>query len=156
LKYLFILVLLTFSIGCTEQSNIPTEQATSQSYLETKGYHIISKEGQVKSYELTKQKLMDLPYMMCWGLQSVDPSVYIGKTIHIQKFIVTNHPLSKEKVEVYVYLVDSQPIGGTSFPNGDTTDGGYWSIDGKTLEEVQGKSYQDWRESWAEKYKTSS
>lgn len=86
----------------------------------------------------------------------MNPSDYIGKTIHIQKFTVTNHPLSKGKVDVFVYLADGQPIGGTSFPYGDTTDGGYWSIDGKSLEDIQGMSYQEWRKSWTEKYKSTS
>ncbi|WP_054025811.1 DUF4830 domain-containing protein [Bacillus sp. FJAT-28004] len=156
MKYLFILALLSFSIGCSEQSHAPTEQAVSQSYLEKKGYQVVEKGGQVSSYELTEKKLSVLPYMMYWGLQSVDPSDYVGKTIHIQKFIVTNHPLLEENVDVYVYLADGQPIGGTSFPNGDISDGGYWSIDGKTLEEVQGKSFQDWREVWAKKYTPTS
>jgi len=156
LKYLFILLLLSFSIGCTQQPKTPAEQAVSQSYLEKKGYQINSKEGQVDSYELTEQKLSVLPYMMYWGLQPVDPSDYIGKTIHIQKFSVTNHPLSKEKVDVYVYLADGQPLGGTSYPNGYSTDGGYWSIDGKKLEDVQGISFQDWRKSWNKKYKITS
>ncbi|MGG1638125.1 hypothetical protein [Paenibacillus sp. NRS-1760] len=156
LKYLLILFLLSLSIGCTEETKTTSEQSISQSYLEEKGYRISSKEGQVESYELTEQKLSALPYMMYWGLQRVNPSDYIGKTIHIQKFTVTNHPLSKGKVDVFVYLADSQPIGGTSFPNGDTTDGGYWSIDGKNLEDIQGMSYQEWRKSWTEKYKSTS
>lgn len=90
--------------------------------------------------------------MMYWGLQLVDPSKYFGKTINVEKFIVKNHPLAKGKVDIYVYEVDGQPIGGTSHPHCDTSVGGYWSLDGKSLEELQPKSYQDWRTEWVDKY----
>ncbi|OBZ15531.1 hypothetical protein A7975_31390 [Bacillus sp. FJAT-26390] len=144
--------MLSFSTGCTSEKNATLERSEPQSYLEQKGYYIVSNEGIVYSYELTKQKIIELPYMIYWGLQSADPSDYFGKTIQVQKFIVTNHPLSKEKVDVYVYVADHKPIGGTSHPHGDASDGGYWSIDGKTLEELQDQPFQEWREHWVEKY----
>ncbi len=152
LKYLFPILLLVFLIGCNERNELPKEQSVSQSYVESKGYQIVSYEGRVESYELTKQKIVSLPYMMYWGLQLVDPSKYFDKTINVEKFIVKNHPLSKGKVDVYVYEVDGQPIGGTSYPNGDRSYGGYWSLDGKTLEELQPKSFQDWRLERVNKY----
>jgi hypothetical protein len=152
LKNWFPVLLLVFLIGCNERNQLPEEQSVSQSYLESKGYQIVSYEGRIESYELTKQKIVSLPYMMYWGLQLVDPSKYFGKIINVEKFIVKNHPLSKGKVDVYVYEVDGQPIGGTSYPHGDTSDGGYWSLEGKTLEELQPKSFQDWRVEWVNKY----
>jgi hypothetical protein len=152
LKYWFPILLLVFLMGYNERNKLPKEHSVSQSYLESKGYQIVSYEGRTESYELTKQKIVALPYMMYWGLQLVDPSKYFAKTIHVEKFIVTNHPLSKRKVDVYVYEVDGQPIGGTSYPHGDTSVGGYWSLEGKTLEELQPKSFQDWRMEWVNKY----
>jgi hypothetical protein len=152
LKYLLIILMLVFSTGCNDGKDASIEHSESQSYLEQKGYRIVSEEGIAQSYVLSKQKIIELPYMIYWGLQSANPSDFFGKTIQVQKFIVTNHPLNKKNVDVYVYLADGQPIGGTSHPNGDTSDGGYWSIDGKTLEELQDKPFQEWRENWVEKY----
>ncbi|MFD1179458.1 hypothetical protein ACFQ3W_24620 [Paenibacillus puldeungensis] len=121
-------------------------------YLENKGFQVVSYEGLAESYELTKQKIVTLPYMIYWGLQLGDPSQYFGKTVNVEKFIVKNHPLSQGKVDVYVYEVNGLPIGGTSYPHGDTSDGGYWSLEGKTLEELQTKSFQDWQKNWINKY----
>lgn len=149
-----IVLSLLIVTGCSnaegvEQGNKRNElskmKTASQSYLENKGYQIVSYEGRAESYELTKQKIISLPYMIYWGLQPVDPSKYFGKTINVEKFIVKNHPLTQGEV-------DGQPIGGTSYPHGDTSDGGYWSVDGKTLEELQSKPFQDWREEWVKKY----
>ncbi|MNR14363.1 hypothetical protein D3C85_1308360 [compost metagenome] len=139
-------------MGCTESNEIPKEQSVLKSYLENKGFEVISYEGRAWSYELTKQKIVTLPYMISWGLQSDDPSKYFGKTVHIEKFIVKHHPLSQGKVDVYVYEVNGQPIGGTSYPHGDTSVGGYWSLEGRTLEELQTKSFQDWQRDWINKY----
>ncbi len=71
LKYLFPILLLVFLIGCNERNELPKEQSVSQSYVEGKGYQIVSYEGRVESYELTKQKIVALPYMMYWGLDSL-------------------------------------------------------------------------------------
>ncbi|MNC79264.1 hypothetical protein D3C75_1316920 [compost metagenome] len=47
----------------------------------------------------------------------------------------------------------AEVIGGTSFPEGkEDEDGGYWNLEGKTLEEIQPKSFQEWRADWMAKY----
>lgn len=134
-----------------ESKELSQRQTVSKSYLENKGYRIVSYEGN-DSYELTKQKIVTMPYMLNWGMQSLDPSEYFGKTINVEKYVVTHHPLAPGEVDVYVYEVDGQPIGGTSFPHGDTSDGGGWSLDGKTLEELQSKSYKEWSEEWINRF----
>ncbi|MWC27116.1 hypothetical protein GON22_03245 [Paenibacillus sp. MMS18-CY102] len=152
MKGLIPLLLLVFVMGCTTKNEMPSEQAVLRTYLEDKGYQSISYEGIAESYELTKQKIVTLPYMMYWGMQPEDPSKYFGKTITVKKFIVKNHPLSQGEVDVYVYVVDGQPIGGTSYPHGSKMYGGYWSIEGKTLEELQPKPFQVWRQDWVNRY----
>ncbi|MDQ0061454.1 hypothetical protein [Paenibacillus harenae] len=152
LKVFIPIMAFVLLVACSGRNELPIERSTAIAYIEEKGYKVISYEGQSSSYELTKEKLIRLPYMMYWGLMPFDPADYIGKTVNIEKFIVTNHPLAKGKVDVYVYEVNSVPIGGTSFPHGDKSDGGYWSLEGKTLEELQPKSFQDWREEWVNKY----
>lgn len=150
MKYLISILLLGFVIGCSDNKKIPLEQFL---FLEKMGYRVISYEGRSGSYELTKQKITTLPYSVYWGLQPVDPSNYFGKTINVEKFIVKNHPLNEGKVDVYVYEADGQPIGGTSHPHNDPTDGGYWSIEGKTLEELHNKPFQEWQKEWLNKFR---
>lgn len=145
-------ILFVFLLGCTEHHELSEEQIVSQHFLENRGYLVVSYEGAAATYELTKQKIIELRYMMQWGLQSVDPSEYIDKTIHVEKFIVQNHPLRNGKVDVFVYVADGLPIGGTSSPHDDVSDGGYWSLDGKTLGELQPLPFQEWRQSWVTKY----
>jgi hypothetical protein len=48
-------------------------------------------------------------------------------------------------------MAESKVIGGYSYPNAKIY-GAISSLDGKTLEEVTGLSYQKWLESWAKKY----
>ncbi|WP_256217374.1 DUF4830 domain-containing protein [Paenibacillus sp. OV219] len=155
LKALMSILVLVLLMGCAESSKIPGEQSVNESFLKNKGFDVISYEGRAESYVLTKQKVSDLPYMLYWGLQSVDLSKYFGKTINVEKFIVKNHPLrqAEAEVDVYVYEVDRQPIGGTSYPHGETSVGGYWSLEGKTLEELQDKPFQEWQKEWMNKYK---
>ncbi|MEW9669867.1 hypothetical protein [Ammoniphilus sp. 3BR4] len=149
-----------------EKNDTPSSSSKNPvaQYLEQKGYKVLSIEGSVETYELSKEKITTSPYAIAWGLQTVEPSEYFGKTVDIQKFVVENHPLdnwesnnvkSKGKTEVYVYVVDGKAIGGTSLPVTDDVSvrGGYWSLDGKTLEEVQGKDLTTWQQEWDKKYK---
>ncbi|MBM7564546.1 hypothetical protein [Paenibacillus sacheonensis] len=154
MKVLLSILLFALLIGCTDRRDTPRDQLENKRFLENKGYHVISYEGRADRYELTRQKLVALPYMMHWALQPVDPGDYLGKTVDVEQFIVDDHPLAEGKVDVYVYVVDRRPIGGNSYPHGDASDGGYWSLEGKTLEEIQpkSKSYQEWRKDWVDRY----
>lgn len=76
--------------------------------------------------------------------------------ISVYSFTVTNHPLGTfddSKSKVSILLCEGKVIGGTSFPN-TAMDGAPYSLDGKTLEEVTGKSFQKWSEEWEKKYGT--
>jgi hypothetical protein len=144
------------------QAALPVRAAVA--FLEQKGYRVQSYEGTVETYQLTKARLLTMPYMIYWGLQTVDPMLYLGKTVEVEKYIVTNHPLDSwtasgkpaagaGKTAVFVFLIENQPIGGTSYPVTDAPlAGGYWSLDGRTLEEVQGTSYQAWLEAWNKRF----
>lgn len=131
-----------------------------EKYLQTKGYKIISAERKVDEYQLTQEKLTTLPYMLYWGLQSVDPTPYLGKTVQVYKFKVKNHPLGYKsstkkygkETDLYVYEIEQQVIGGMSTPADEKLDGGMWSLEGKTLEDVQGKDFPVWRDEWLEKW----
>lgn len=149
----FIIVLLMLLItSCTAKKEFPEEVRVVAEYLEEKGYDILSYEGRGQSYVLTKDLITQLPYIMYWGVQSFDASVYLGQRIEVENFIVKNHPLSEDSVDVSVFVVENQPIGGTSFPHGDSSDGGYWNLEGKALEEVQSKSFQEWKADWESQY----
>ncbi|WP_232695443.1 hypothetical protein [Brevibacillus daliensis] len=147
-RNLIVVLILGYFNDATE---LVDTQATT--YLENKGYSIESYEGIVDQYILTKQHLVTLPHMMYWELQEVDPSLYIGKNIIVKKFIVTHHPLSEGKVEAFVYEVDKKPIGGTAQPmSRERMVGGYFSIDGKTVEELHFRSFLSWQDEWLKKY----
>ena len=72
-------------------------------------------------------------------------------------FTVDNHPLQKRDsngrngVNLYIMITDGKVIGGYSYPDGDVN-GAYSSLEGKTLEEVTGLSFQQWSEEWKKKY----
>lgn len=48
-------------------------------------------------------------------------------------------------------LSDDKIVGGYSFPD-EKMVGSVYSLDGKTLEEVTGLSFQQWEENWKKKY----
>lgn len=156
MKYrISVLVMILFMViitSCTANKDYPEEVRSVAEYVEEKGYDIVSYEGRGQSYLLTKGLITELPHMMYWGVQPFDASVYLGQRIEVENFIVENHPLSEDRVDVSVFVVENQPIGGTAFPHGDTSDGGYWNLDGKTLEEIQTKPFQEWKADWEALY----
>ena len=109
-----------------------------------------------------------MPYSNYWGLQTGDVSKFLDKNVHVEKFVVTNHPLdnweshsvnpalrvkSKGKTDVWVYVIDGQAVGGISYPILDEAmTGGVWSLDGKTLEEVHSITYKEWSDKWYAKF----
>lgn len=145
----------------TDELTITGDQKTATEYVEAKGYKISSYEGQVQKYTLNKDKLLygiteTIPYRQTWGVQKVEPEQYFGMEISVYSFTVTNHPLgtfNDSKSKVSILLCEGKVIGGTSFPNA-AMDGAPYSLDGKTLEEVKGKSFQKWSEEWEKKYGT--
>lgn len=148
-RFLLFVVILTFIPGCSHNNDDAVIQ-----YLKDKGYQIVSSDGQIETYILTRQKLLEMPYMIYWGLQDVDPIDYITKTITVKKYIVKNHPLSNDQVDVFVFVVDGKPIGGVSNRHNEkVVDIGYYSLEGKTLEEVQKKNLQEWEADWKAKFK---
>ncbi len=49
---------------------------------------------------------------------------------------------------MYIFMIsDSKVVGGYSYPNAHVL-GSFSSLDGKTLEEVTGLSFQEWSENW--------
>ncbi len=171
-KFVLTLMVFIFSLaGCSVSQSIKISDkngTVAKDYLESKGYKVVSYEGTSETYILTKEKLMKLPYSNYWGLQSEDPSKYLGKEVSVQKFVVTNHPLdnwkststkpenivkSKGKTTTWIYIVDNQAVGGHSYPVIDQfMAGGVWSLDGRTLEEVHSISFKDWSEQWRVKF----
>ena len=160
-KLLFILfILMTFVFdGCTPK--ITGDEKTAEDFIKSKGYTIIAQKGQIQKYVLEKNKLYGgtetIPYQQAWGVQTVEPDKYFGKEITVYGFTVKNHPMQKEDknakdgVNVYVMLSEGNIIGGYSYPNADVV-GAFSSIDGKTLEEVTGLSYKEWKDNWKKKY----
>jgi len=160
-RLLFVLIwliLFTF-IGCTEK--VTGDEKIAEDYVKSQGYKTIARNGEITKYTIEKSKLYGgtetIPYQQMWAVQKVEPDKYFGKEITIYGFTVKDHPLQKrdsnaiQGVELCVMLEDGKVIGGYSYPN-DEVCGGYNSLDGKTLEEVTGLSFQQWQEEWKKKY----
>lgn len=160
-RLLFVLiglVLLAFA-GCTQE--VTGDEKTAEDFVKSKGYTITARKGEILRYVLEKSKLYGgtgtIPYQQAWGVQTVEPEKYFDKEIIIYGFTVKNHPIQKEDtnakngVNVYVMLSDGNVIGGYSYPNAKVS-GAYSSLDGKTLEEVTGLSFQQWQDNWKKKY----
>lgn len=160
---LFLVIALIFLIsGC----NIPKKSDTQQSsnsevaskLLKDKGYSIVSSDGRVGEYVLKKELLLKLPYQQYWGVQNIEASDFINKSIETYKFIVRNHPLDNYKdnknkqTRIWIMVCEGKAIGGYSLPDLDLI-GWVYSLEGKTCEEVSGLNFRDWSKKWTEKYK---
>lgn len=141
------------------------EQQQAVEYLESKGYDIITAKGSSGSYILERSTILEEPYSGIWAVQPVDPDHYFGKSITTYSYVVTNHPLEEiysvaEHPDVYeihvnVMLSEGEVIGGTSYPvptDGSVMMGGFYSVDGQTLEEISGLLYTEWIDLWKNKY----
>ncbi|MCG1023828.1 hypothetical protein [Sutcliffiella horikoshii] len=144
---LMLIALFLVLVGCQEKELSETA-AFAKEYLELQGYNVLTYEGQLESYKITKYKVDSIPYHIHWSLPGNNPEPYYNKIVEVEKFIVNNHPLdnweccdgvkSKGKVSTYVYVVEGQIVGGYSTPYGIKPSagvvGGNWSLDGKSKE----------------------
>ncbi|QOY35092.1 hypothetical protein AWH56_020680 [Anaerobacillus isosaccharinicus] len=129
-------------------------------FLEEKGYDVVSYDGASDAYTLTQEKLVEIPFMQQWWVQSVIPEEFFGKSIDTELFTVQGHPLdhslgsnSLGLTGVSILIVDGTPIGGTSWPlTIEPVYTGVHSLDGKTIEELYDTDYLTWHEDWAKKY----
>lgn len=160
--FLILIGLMLFAfVGCSE--NIKENRKTAEynmieSYIEAQGYKIISFIGEIDKYVLEKSKLYGgtetIPYQQIWSVQEVAPDKYFGKEISTYCFIVKAHPLQKTynvNTKVYIMISENKLIGGYSFPNKELS-GSLYSLDGRTLEEVTGLSFEEWRSNLQNKY----
>lgn len=153
-----VIVGLVFLIltGCGKEAT--GDEKAAEQYVEEQGYKITSRKGEIHKYDLDKSKLYgsteSLPYQQIWSVQNLEPDKYFGKEITIYSFTVNNHPLKnifKVETNVYIMLCEGNVIGGYSFPDAEMN-GGVYSLNGKTLEEVTGMTFKEWTENWKKKY----
>ena len=161
MAFILIMVVL-FIAGCSKVAkSIETDiNEISIRYLEDRDYKIVSSQGKIFEYVLKKEDLLYPPYQKQWALQNVSPEDYVDKNIIIYETIVKNHILdgiegnNKNQTMVKIMIVDNQVIGGYAIPDyGIPHYGGVFSLDGKTIEEITGTSFQQWQAEWSEKYK---
>jgi hypothetical protein len=162
---LILLICISTFYGCSSSkhyniSNIDNVNPKSaEDFLKTKRYEIVNANGKTDSYVLSKEKLSSVNYSNIWGLQMLDVKSYIGKAVDTYEFTVKGHPLdktrdnNKHQTKVWIMIVDNAVIGGYSLPDyGEIHFGGVYSVDGKTLEEVTGLSFQEWSDRWKKDY----
>ncbi len=129
MKKWMIVFFCLFLVACgkemeTESEPEMTENGqVAEAYLEEQQYSIVSFEGEHTS-TLTLEELAEDRERNVWGLQTVSPDEYVGKTIYYENFTVKDHPIGEQspagQIAVSVMIVDGKVIGGTSFP---VTDG---------------------------------
>ena len=153
-----IAMFIMFLTGCSK--NAAGDEKKAADYAKAKGYRITSRDGKMRKYTLEKSKLCGatgtIPCQQVWAVQKVKPDKYLGKEIIIYGFTVKNHPLERitkqrRNTRLYIMLSEGEVIGGYSYPNSDVS-GSFYSVDGKTLEEVTGLTFKEWQESWKKKY----
>ena len=159
LSVIFIVLLIFTFVGCSNKAT--SNEIIVKEYVEAKGYKITESKGEIYRYTLEKRKICGgtetIPYQQAWSVQTIEPYVYFGKEIIIYGFIVKNHPLqeidkhAEKGVVLSIMVADGEVIGGYSYPNANVV-GAFSSLDGKSLEEVTGLSFQQWSEAWEEKY----
>lgn len=129
----------------------------SLEHLKDKGYRVVSYAGESDAYKLTVDKLLAPPFSVWWGLQRVNPEIYIGKTVRAFGFTVKNHPLDnmhgKSQTKVWVMVIDHKVIGGHSMPDSFLPLAGFgYSLDGQDLETVTNSDFQDWQQKWKNRF----
>lgn len=165
-KLLFVLIgfFLFTLVGCTKKT--AGDENIAENYVKSLGYKVIAHNG-FNKYTLDKSKLYGqgtMQYQSTWRVQKSEPEKYFGKEITVVEFIVKNHPLqkvnklAKNSVCIGVMLSEEKVIGGFSYFNADDNGGklpsgtGVMAIDGRSLEEVTGLSYEKWQDNWEKKY----
>jgi hypothetical protein len=155
-KLLGIVLVLLFLIitGCNNSSATGDDEGTAVKYIKNQGYEIITQNGDIQKYTLEKSKLQTMQYQQICGVQKIDTDKYLGKEISTYCFTVEKHPLEKiykVKTNIFIMFSNGKLVGGYSFPN-EKLFGVVYSLDGKTVEEVTGLSYEQWRDNWEKKY----
>ncbi len=159
--FAIMIIYVLACIGC--YMLLEKDKIVATQYLNSKGYRIIVYAGSSK-FKLTEDILIKSPHMGGWIVQNEEPRKYIGKTVDVEQFLVTNHPLdkwelkarinnirSKGKTWIAVWVVDGKAIGGLSAPflGKEVLMGGVWSLDGKTFEEIHPDlDYYEFRAYW--------
>lgn len=159
--YIFIAIAVFILFSYANKINITDNEKIAQQYIKSQGYKIISSSGQLEKYTLEKSKFSEtvgiVPLKQIWGLQKNEPDGYFGKEIYVYGFIVTKHPLEKKYinfkngVSVYVMVSEGTVIGGYSRINSNILTN-FTSLDGRTLQQVKGISFEKWNEKWKKNY----
>ena len=156
--YIFIWIgLISIVAACTGDGKLTNSAKLCQEFIEEKGYEIVSHEG-THTYKVSPANLNTLSSEFLWSVQTVSPEEYLGEALVKVEFFVRNHPLDQyfygrqpyylDKTHITFYLFEGEIIGGTSFPaSSEPLNGAYYSLDGKTIEDIHG-SYKSWYKNW--------
>ena len=145
--------------GCGTAPEAVPATGSAADVVESYGYIILEDRGITHSLVLDKALFFKGIYanamLRTWGLQRVAPDAYFGRTIDFHGFLVDGHPLEAQygvDTIVTVMLSDGIPFGGLSSPAIVGLRGGSYSIDGKTIEQISGLSYEAFLDRWKQTY----
>lgn len=158
-KILLTIVALTMFImaGCSQK----TLESKLRDEIKEMGYEIIEYDDDVFTFEINskEEEYKDINQAIFWEIQEFDISNYEGKNIEYHIFRVSGHPVEKsvtnaESTEIRLGVIDDVIVGGLSSPykKGETYLGGPATIDGRNLEQLTDMTYEEWFNSWSEKY----
>ncbi|CAG9623559.1 hypothetical protein [Sutcliffiella rhizosphaerae] len=146
-KYITLAFIAFFLSGCL--GRLSEEGKLAKTHLQDLGYKVISYQDE-GTITIKRQDILELPYDQLLSVQHASPDQFFKKEIKTISFIVKGHLLddtyNKGKTQTTVFVHDNEVIGGWSFPvASEPLDGGPYSLDGKTTEEIHG-NYQTWTE----------
>ena len=123
---LALTIALVLAVGCSSRRvELDSPSAgLARDFLSNKGYEIVSYEGN-RQYALTKDGIRSKGFHYAWMFQSADLLQYSGKTMKVEEFCVSGHPLDTfaradsravGETRVCVFIVSDEVIGGYSMP----------------------------------------
>ncbi|RUT33370.1 hypothetical protein EJP77_06900 [Paenibacillus zeisoli] len=156
-----VLILALISEGCSFGHGVHKphlyrgDEKAAESFIKSMGYQVTGYRGQLSTYSLQKPLLRETWCAQTWSVQKQPPERYFGSEITTYGFIVDHHPLSEKydlPTDMNIMMTGGKVVGGSSFPHSDQMNGAVYSLEGKTLEELTGLSYANWKNQWDHKY----
>jgi hypothetical protein len=160
-QLLILLIIGALLVSCSQATKGDNSNSKIITELENMGYKVVDFNTEHDTITLTKRYLLEFPNTIHWALQDVNIEELLNKEVSVYKATVKGHYLDKElelssRTKLHLYIIEDELIGGISFPEKEAMGGGYYSLKGKTFEELHEQNYADWESDLKEKLKTAN